>query len=182
MIFLRNKHQHQKKFAPKVWPRKGANTNELQAHHCMTPEQWTWLLYSVSVIPENTVTLQKFNQLIGIELLTSCFLDNLGASFQSQGGKCPFPPCGRPRSEMMTTFLWKISAKCTNFEVLSLGLGLELQVSSLGLGVFDEVSVSVSSRNFNQVSVSKVTILTTSLVKTVEQWLFDVVKTLMLSL
>ena len=41
------------------------------------------------------------------------------------------------------------SAKCTNFEVSSLGLGL--QVSSVGLEVFDEVSVS--SRNFNQVSV-----------------------------
>jgi len=85
-------------------------------------------------------------------------------------GKCPFPPCGRPWSEVMTTFFWKISAKCTSFEVSSLGLGLdfqvsslglEFQVSSLGLGVFDEVSVS--SRNFNQVSVSKVTVSTTSL-------------------
>jgi len=38
------------------------------------------------------------------------------------------------------------------------GLGHELQVSSLGLGVFDEVSVS--SRNFNRVSVSKVTVST----------------------
>jgi len=60
-------------------------------------------------------------------------------------------------------FFWKISAKCTNFEVSS--LGLELQVSSLGLGlgIFDEISVS--SRNFNQVSVSvsKVTVSTTSL-------------------
>jgi len=35
---------------------------------------------------------------------------------------------------------------------------------SLGLGVFDEVSVS--SRNFNQVSVSKVTVSTTSLANT----------------
>jgi len=50
-----------------------------------------------------------------------------------------------------------ISAKCTKFEVSS----LELQVSSLGLGVFDEVSVS--PRNFNRVSVSKVTVSTTSL-------------------
>ena len=66
----------------------------------------------------------------------------------------------------MTTFFNKISEKCTNFEVSS--LGLELQVSSLGLGVFDEVLVSISvySRNFNQdsVSVSKVTVSTTSLV------------------
>jgi len=49
----------------------------------------------------------------------------------------------------MTTFFFN-SAKCANFEVSS--LGLELQVSSLGLEVF--VEVSVSSRNFNQVSVS----------------------------
>ena len=59
----------------------------------------------------------------------------------------------------MTTFFQKLSAKCTNFEVSS--LALELKVSSLGLGVFDEVSVS--SRNFNQVSVLKVTVSTTSL-------------------
>jgi len=62
----------------------------------------------------------------------------------------------------MTTFLKKMSAECTNFEISS--LGLELQVSSLGLGDIDEVSVS--SRNFNQVSVSKVTVSTTSLVPT----------------
>jgi len=54
-----------------------------------------------------------------------------------------------------------ISAKSTNLEVSS--LGLELHVSMLGLGIFDEVSVS--SRNFNQVSVSvsKVTVSTRSL-------------------
>ena len=37
------------------------------------------------------------------------------------------------------------------FEVSN--LGLELYVSSLKLGVFDEVLVSVPSRNFKQVSV-----------------------------
>jgi len=70
----------------------------------------------------------------------------------------------------MTTYFLKILAKCTNFEVSSLGLGLELQVSSLdlNLGVFDEVSVS--SRNFNQVSVSKVTVSTTSLVLTLNRF------------
>jgi len=78
VILLRNKHQHQKKFAPNFGHAKEW-TSELQAHHCMTPEQWTWLLCSASVIPENTVALQKFNQSIGIELLTSCFLENLGA-------------------------------------------------------------------------------------------------------
>jgi len=50
--------------------------------------------------------------------------------------------------------------KCLHFEIST--LGLELRVSSHGLGFFDEVSVS--SRNFNQVSVSKVTVSTTSLV------------------
>jgi len=64
------------------------------------------------------------------------------------------------KSEVMTTFF---SAIFTNFEVSS--LGLELQVSRLGLRVFDEVSVSVSSQNFNQVSipVSKVTVSSTLL-------------------
>jgi len=60
---------------------------------------------------------------------------------------------------MMTTFL-KYFAKMHKFW----SLGLELQVSTLG--VFDEVSVSVSSRNFKQVSVSKVTVSTTSLLQT----------------
>jgi len=49
--------------------------------------------------------------------------------------------------EVMKTFFWKISAKSTNFEVWSLGLGF--QVSSLGI--------------FDKVSISKVTISTTSL-------------------
>ena len=113
-----------------VWPRKGVDTSELQAHHCMTPEQWTWLLCSVSVIPENTVALQKFYQLIGIELLISCFLKNLGAKFQSPGGaNARFHPLRTTMVRSDDDIFWKISAKCTNFEVSS--LGLELQVSSL---------------------------------------------------
>jgi len=47
--------------------------SELQAQHCMTPEQRTWLLGSVSVLPANKLLLQEINQLIGIELLTSQF-------------------------------------------------------------------------------------------------------------
>jgi len=53
---------------------KGADTSELQARHCMTPEQWTWLLRSVSVTPATKLLLQEINQLIEIELLTSNFL------------------------------------------------------------------------------------------------------------
>jgi len=54
-------------------------------------------------------------------------------------------------------------AKCTRFEVSSLGLELQVSSLSLGLGVFGEVSVS--SLNFNQVLVSdsKVMVSTTSL-------------------
>ena len=74
----------------------------------------------------------------------------------SRGANDRFPPCGRPWSEVMTTFFTKISAKCTKFEVSS--LGLELQVS--GLGVFDEVSVSVSE--FSMKSRSRLEILTRS--------------------
>ena len=34
------------------------------AHHDMIPEQWSWLLCSVSVIPENKLALQELTQLI----------------------------------------------------------------------------------------------------------------------
>jgi len=50
----------------------GANMSELRAHHCMTPEQWTWLLCSVSVVPANKLSLQESNQ---SEL--SCWLHDL---------------------------------------------------------------------------------------------------------
>jgi len=57
---------------------KGADMSELQAHHCMTPEQWAWLSCSVSVKKVNKLSLQEINQLFGIELLTSGFLQNFG--------------------------------------------------------------------------------------------------------
>ena len=39
---------------------KGADMSELQAHHCMTPEQWTRVRFmcSVSVTPANKLSLQ----------------------------------------------------------------------------------------------------------------------------
>ena len=43
---------------------KGAGMSELQAHHCMTPEQWTWILCSVNVLPANRLSLQELSQLI----------------------------------------------------------------------------------------------------------------------
>ena len=77
---------------------KGADTSETQTHHCMTPEQWIWLLFSVSVIPTNKLSLQELNLLNGIKLLTSNFLEIYGSQSQFPGrDKCPFSqPCGRP--------------------------------------------------------------------------------------
>jgi len=58
---------------------KGADMSELQAQHCMIPEQWTWVLCRVSVVPADELLLQEINQLIGIELLTSNFLESFSS-------------------------------------------------------------------------------------------------------
>jgi len=48
-------------------PGKVAGTSELQVHHCLPPKEITWRILSVSVIPENKLTLQDSCQLIGIK-------------------------------------------------------------------------------------------------------------------
>jgi len=58
---------------------KGADMSELQAQHCMAQKQWTWLLCRVSVVPANKLLLQEINQLIGIELPTSNFLESFSS-------------------------------------------------------------------------------------------------------
>jgi len=54
MLLLRNKDQsrttHPQVSQP-VFASKVAHMIEFQAHHHITPEQWTWLLWSVSFIP-----------------------------------------------------------------------------------------------------------------------------------
>jgi len=45
--------------------------SQMQAHHCMTPEQRTRFLCSVNVIQANQLFLQELNQLIESKLLTS---------------------------------------------------------------------------------------------------------------
>ena len=50
----------------------GADMSELQVH-CITSEQWTWHLCSVSVILANKLSLQELNKLIEIKLLYSVF-------------------------------------------------------------------------------------------------------------
>jgi len=49
--------------------------DELQSHHCMTPEKSTWLVYSVSVMAANKLQLQILSESIGIKLLTSGFVE-----------------------------------------------------------------------------------------------------------
>ena len=43
---------------------KGTDMSELQTYRCMTPGQWNWLLWSVSVIPGNEPSLQELDELI----------------------------------------------------------------------------------------------------------------------
>ena len=52
----------------------------------MIPEQWIWLLCSVSVIPENKLLLQE------LALLTSGLLGIFGSYANFLLGKCPFYP------------------------------------------------------------------------------------------
>ena len=56
---------------------KGGDMSELQAHHCMTLQLWTWLLCSVSFIQAKELSLQESNQLIGIKISTSGFSRNI---------------------------------------------------------------------------------------------------------
>jgi len=53
-----------------------ADMSELQAQNCMTPQQWTRLLCSVSVIPENKTVIERIKL---IKLLTSGFLQIFGS-------------------------------------------------------------------------------------------------------
>jgi len=58
---------------------QGVDMSELRAHHCITPEQWSCFLCSVSVTPTNKVLLQELTQLTGIKMLTSDFLEIFGS-------------------------------------------------------------------------------------------------------
>ena len=60
--------------------------SELQAHDCMTSEQISWLVCSVSFIPANETSLQELHQLIEINLLTSGFLEMFSSQSQFSGG------------------------------------------------------------------------------------------------
>jgi len=72
--------------------------SELQTHHCMTSEQRTWLLCSVSVITANKLSLQELSECVGIKVLISGFLEIFVLSPNFHGGQMPVlpHPCGRP--------------------------------------------------------------------------------------
>ena len=99
---------------------KGADVSELQAKHCMTPEQWTWLLCRVSVVLANKLLLQEINQLIGIELLTSYFLENLVLSPNFQRGPNAHfgpeaDPANKVRGAISVIFVGQVSLRIHYF-------------------------------------------------------------------
>ena len=55
------------------------DVSELQVHHCITPEEWRWLLCSVSAMPAIKELLQELNKFIGIKMLTSDYLQIFGS-------------------------------------------------------------------------------------------------------
>jgi len=67
------------------------------------------------------VASQKLNQLIGIKLLTSCVLENLGVWLQSKWGEMPVSPCRRLWSEVMTTIFEKFRQ---NAQILKPGVSV----------------------------------------------------------
>jgi len=72
------------------WQRSGLS--ELQAHHCILLEQWTWLKCSVSVWSSNKLSLHELTQLIRIKLLISRFLEIFASVPISRGANARFAP------------------------------------------------------------------------------------------
>jgi len=62
ILLLHNKDNNSRTIRSQVWQPvsagKGADMSELQAHRCTTPELWTWLLCSVSVMPANKLIVR----------------------------------------------------------------------------------------------------------------------------
>jgi len=85
--------------------------SKLQVYHCITLEQRIWLLCSVSAIPVNKILLQELNQLIGIKILTSDFLEIFGSLSNFRGSNGQFallrtPMKIAPRISLKANVLW----------------------------------------------------------------------------
>jgi len=101
MLLLRNKGQQQNNSLPSFatcFCRQSSGFSELQAHNCILPKQWTWLLCSVSAICFNIRSLRESTQLIRIKLLISRFPEIFALNSQFPGGtNARFAPSyGRP--------------------------------------------------------------------------------------
>jgi len=70
---------------------EGVDRSELQVHHCITPEQRSWLMYSGSAIPVKCYCKNKINW-IGIKILASDFLKFLVLSRFFQEANTRFAP------------------------------------------------------------------------------------------
>ena len=72
MLLLHNERQ----FSQPASAGNVADMSELQGQNCMTPQQWTRLLHSVSMILENKTVIARIKS---IKLLTSGFLEVFGS-------------------------------------------------------------------------------------------------------
>ena len=68
-----------------------ADMREPQAHHCMAPWEWTWLLCSVLIISASKLTLQDVNQLMGIKCWLQVFQNYWFLVPISRGSNVSFP-------------------------------------------------------------------------------------------
>ena len=136
-----------------VWTRNGVNTSELQAHHCTSPEQWTWLLCSVC----HTV---KYSRIAKIWSIDRYWAANFMFSNESwclvsisSGWNARFPPPAL-RTPMVSSdddiFFEKFRQNAKSLKSLVSVSNFKSRISNLVLGVFDEDS----SRNLNQVPMS----------------------------
>ena len=97
---------------------EGVDMSELQAHQCITPEQWSWILCSVSAIPVNKVLLQESNQLIEIKMLTSDFLKFFNSYSQFPGSQMPVSPPPADAHESSPPYLFENHNVLEKFQVI----------------------------------------------------------------
>jgi len=96
---------------------EGVEMTELQTHHCITPEQWSWLLCSVRATPVNNVlpVLQELNW-----SESRCWLQIfehfmvLSPNFQGWGQQHVFPPLRTPM-KLVHRISWKTKCPWKNF-------------------------------------------------------------------
>jgi len=66
--------------------------SEMQAHHCMTSEQRSYLLCNISILLANKLSLQELNQLIEIICCLQVLQELVAARLNFQGENAHSPP------------------------------------------------------------------------------------------